>query len=563
MIFWLTLALMTGAAVLAVIWPLALTGKAGRSGSDVEVYRDQLEELERDLAIGSIGKKEAEAARVEIARRLLAATDAAKTANVVSPMSTAWYRRVVSLVALLLLPAGAVGLYIQLGSPEFESKTRIAEHVTEGDQQAPIVESLVAKVEVYLQSNPEDGHGWEVLGPVYLQLGRYTDSVNAWRNTMALLGETADRQANLGEALVAEANGVVTAEAKSAFVRAVVLDKGTVSARYYLGTAAEQDGNRAEAAKIWRELIAEAPAGAHWVSDVRTALARVESNPITASGPTAADTAAAAKQPPDQQTAMIRAMVDGLATRLKQDGSDPDGWIRLVRSYEVLGETDKAQSAIADAQQALGNEPDKRRRLELGLKELGVSVVAPVQTTSPTAEPPQHADEAIPAMVNRLGERLKKSGSDPDGWMMLTRSYLTLGDKQKAAAAIKDARAALSSDPAKLQLFNEALRRFKIDEDQGAASATTTPMAADSRAPPQTDPAANEMIRGMVTRLADRLKKDGSDLDGWLQLVRSYVVLGERDKAMDAAANARQAIAGDQEKRQRLDEFVKSLGLDG
>jgi cytochrome c-type biogenesis protein CcmH len=562
MIFWLILALMTGAAVLAVIWPLALTGKAGRSGSDVEVYRDQLEELERDVAAGSIGKKEAEAARVEIARRLLAAADAAKTASVVSLMPPAWYRRVVALVALLLLPAGAVGLYIQLGSPEFASETRIAQHGMESDQQAPI-ESLVAKVEVHLQSDPQDGHGWEVLGPVYLQLGRYTDSVNAWRNTIALLGESADRQANLGEALVAETNGVVTAEAKSAFVRAIILDKTTVSARYYLGTAAEQDGNRVEAAKIWRELIAEAPAGAHWVSDVRTALARVEGDPITVSGPTAADIAAAAKQPPDQQTAMIRAMVDGLAARLKQDGSDPDGWLRLVRSYKVLGEADKAQSATADAQQALANKPDQRRRLESGLKEFGVSVVAPVQTTNPTVGPPQHADEAIPAMVNRLGERLKKSGSDPEGWMMLARSYLALGDTQKAAAAIKDARAALSGDPAKLQVFNEALRRFKIDEDQSATSATSIPMAAESRAPPQADPPADEKIRSMVARLADRLKKDGSDLDGWLQLVRSYVVLGERDNAMDAAANARQAIAGDQEKRHRLDEFVKSLGLDG
>jgi cytochrome c-type biogenesis protein CcmH len=146
---------------------------------------------------------------------------------------------------------------------------------------------------------------------------------------------------------------------------------------------------------------------------------------------------------------------------------------------------------------------------------------------------------------------------------MLTRSYLALGDKQKAAAAIKDARAALSGDPTQLQLFNEALRRFKIDEDQSAASATTIPMAAESRAPPQAEPPANEMIRSMVARLADRLKKDGSDFDGWLQLVRSYMVLGERDKATEAAANARQVIGGDSGKRQRLDGLVKSLGLDG
>jgi len=120
-----------------------------------------------------------------------------------------------------------------------------------------------------------------------VQLGRYTDSANAWRNTLLLLGESADREANLGEAIMAEANGVVTDEAKSAFVRAVTLDDTTVSARYYLGMAAEQDGKREEAAKIWRELIAEAPSDAHWLNDVRTALARIEASPAAlSSGPT-------------------------------------------------------------------------------------------------------------------------------------------------------------------------------------------------------------------------------------------------------------------------------------
>ncbi len=71
------------------------------------------------------------------------------------------------------------------------------------------------------------------------------------------------------------------------------------------------------------------------------------------------------------------------------------------------------------------------------------------------------------------------------------------------------------------------------------------------------------MIRGMVARLAERLKQDGSDLDGWIRLVRSYVVLGERDKAIAAVDEARRAVGGDAAKRQRFDDFVKTLGLDG
>jgi cytochrome c-type biogenesis protein CcmH len=556
MAFWFILALMTGLATFAVIWPLARSRKDILSGSSIAVYRDQLEELDRDLAAGSIGKIEAEAARVEISKRLLVAAD---SADALPATSTAtWHRRAIALAAILFLPLGAAGLYFSLGSPELASE-RLARG-TQLEARASI-ENLVAKVELYLESNPNDGRGWEVLAPVYMQLGRYTDSVSAWRNTLLILGESADREANLGESLVAEANGVVTVDAKTAFVRAIQLDRTIVSARYYLGVAAEQDGKRAEATEIWRELIAEAPAGAHWLDEVRSALARVETKPAGAlSG--SSETQAAAR--PDQQAVMIRGMVDGLAARLKQDGSDVEGWVKLVRSYTVLGEDDKAQAAISDAQQALANEPDKINLLNSGLKQLKSSLAAsssPIQPGNTLRPPSQHESDTI-QMVARLAERLKKSGSDPEGWIMLTRSYLTLGEKQKALATIRDARTALADNGSSLQLFNEALQQLKIDESGGAGPAPVF-NAAEFRAPEQSDTQTSEMIRGMVTRLADRLKKDGSDFEGWLQLVRSYVVLGERDKAMDAAANARQAIVGDAQKRQRFDEFLKSLGLDG
>jgi len=564
MTLWLIFSLMTAVAILAVIWPLARSGAPVSSGNDVAVYRDQLDELKRDLAAGSIKNTEAEAARVEVSRRLLAAVDAA--ASAVAPATTVWSRRAVALVALVLLPVGAGSLYFRLGSPGLASEPLTAQRGMQIDQPAP-VENLVAKVEAHLQSDPKDGRGWEVLAPVYMRLGRYTDSANAWRNALTLLGEDADREANLGEALVAEANGIVTAEAKAVFVRAVTLDQTTVTARFYLGTAAEQDGKRKEAAKIWRDLIAEAPADAHWVTDVRAALARVETNPAEPSpGPSAAQIAATANQPPDPQTALIRGMVDGLAARLKQDGSDLDGWVRLVRSYKVLGEPDKAQAAIVDAQKAIANDPDMQKRLEAALKELegrAVAARAPIQQADPPAAPPQHDDNAIESMVDRLAERMKNSRSDTEGWIMLTRSYLSLGEKEKAAAAIKDARIALADDAARLQLFNEALQRFKIDGNPNVASAPNTSAPAESRPPAQADKQNTEMIQGMVARLAERLKKDGSDFDGWLQLLRSYVVLGERSKAVSAVVNARQAIGGDIEKRRRLDDLVKSLGLDG
>ena len=466
MIFWFSVALMTAVATLAVAFPLFRKNRTVRSGSDVAVYRDQLDEVERDLAAGLIGKTEAEAARIEISRRLLAAADDEVAPTLSNILAGLWRRRAVMFVSLILLPLGAGSLYVRLGSPSlaFESSRSVATD--------PHIETLVSKIEAHLRGNPNDGRGWEVLAPVYMQLGRYSESVNAWRNVLRLLGDGADREADLGEALMAEANGVITAEAKDAFARAVTLDSTTVSARFYLGVAAEQDGDREKAARIWRDLIADAPVGAHWVSDVRTALTRVES--------------------------------------------------------------------IA-ANEAAGPLP--------GPKPAEMVAAAKVQ-------PSGHDAETVNAMIERLAARLNKSSDDPEGWIMLTRSYLTTGQTDKANAAIADARHALGSDQANLEVFNNALARFKI------AAADATP-AAQASTLPQAPIKNNEMIRGMVARLADRLKQDGSDFDGWMQLVRSYIVLGERDRAKNAAADARHAIGDDIEKRRRFDEFVKGLGLDG
>jgi cytochrome c-type biogenesis protein CcmH len=126
-------------------------------------------------------------------------------------------------------------------------------------------------------------------------------------------------------------------------------------------------------------------------------------------------------------------------------------------------------------------------------------------------------------------------------------------------AAVANARAALAGDKAGLQAFDEALRRFGVD---GRGSSTAPAPAAAASTPAQADDPNSEMIRGMVSRLAERLKQDGSDFDGWMRLVRSYVVLGERDKAIAAAADARRIIGNDADKRRRFDEFVKSLGLE-
>ena len=261
------------------------------------------------------------------------------------PTSATWRRRAVAVLALVLLPLGAAGLYLEFGSPSLPDQPLAPRLAAARGTQS--VDSLIAQVETHLERNPEDGRGWEVIAPIYLRLGRLDDAVKARRNALRLNGQTSEREAALGEALVLAANGVVTAEAKAAFEKAVALDAGHVQARYFLGLAAEQDGDRSQAAATWRALIETAAPDAPWLDFVRRALARVEAR----CGAPAVRPRSKSRRPSDlsaeQRNVMIRGMVERLAERLDRDGSDVEGWLRLVRSYMVLGERDKALAAVA------------------------------------------------------------------------------------------------------------------------------------------------------------------------------------------------------------------------
>lgn len=373
MTLWFLFALMTAAAIFAVLWPLArgTRGSAG-AGSDLAVYRDQLDEVARDRAAGLIADAEAEAARVEVSRRLIAAAESADT-EVVPGGGTTFRRRAAAILALIALPALAAGLYLKLGSPQLPGQPLASRAAT--PLQDRTLDTLVAQVEEHLAKNPDDGRGWEVVAPVYLRLGRFDEAVKARRNALRLNGASAGREADLGEALMAEANGVVTDDAKAAFDRALTHDSKNLKARFFLGVAAHQDGQSAKASEIWRDMLKDAQPDSPWIGMVREALASVEgtSDAVSASaapGPSAEDVAAAGQMKPEDRNTMVRGMVDRLAERLKRDGSDLDGWLRLVRAYTVLGERERALSALADARRALGHDTDKLRRLDELVKEL-------------------------------------------------------------------------------------------------------------------------------------------------------------------------------------------------
>ena len=210
------------------------------------------------------------------------------------------------------------------------------------------------------------------------------------------------------------------------------------------------------------------------------------------------------------------------------------------------------------------------------IDEKSPAVTATAPPPHPAAAVPEHNGGAIEAMVERLAERLKKDGGNVPGWIQLVRSYRVLGKDDKAKAAVAEAHTALANDQEALQRLDQGLAALETEAAPGGAdSAAAGPAPAPGIAPKGPDanqvaaaaqmaPAErNEMIEGMVARLAQRLAENGSDVDGWLRLIKAYSVLGERDKAQAAAASARTALAADNDNLRRIGELTKALGLEG
>jgi len=370
MIFWVILAVLAVLASLSVLMPLYRARRIEQrlAGQEVSVYRDQLREIERDVERGVIPESEAEAARTEIARRLIKA-DASKSDG--APEATSKRpRQIAAWAAVVGMPLLAIGLYLFVGSPNLPDdplEARMTAPPGESDTAA-----LIARVEDHLAAHPDDGQGWAVLAPVYVRLGRYDDAVTAYGNAVRLLGSTAEREAALGEAIVQANQGIVTKEAEAAFRRAEALDRSLIGPRFYMALAFGQQGHTQEAIEALQALLAEAPSGAPWIAPVRATLDRLQSVAAAAPGPTAGDVEAAANLAPEDRLAMIEGMVAQLADRLKTQPDDAEGWARLVRSYMVLGRPDDARTALADARVALAGEPDKLATVESEAKAVGL-----------------------------------------------------------------------------------------------------------------------------------------------------------------------------------------------
>lgn len=374
MILWMVLTVM--AAVVAALITLSLVRRhdartEGREAS-LTVLADQLRELDEQAATGLVAPAEAEGMRTEIKRRMLAIERSRPASH--RPLGNEMLGRIAVGGAMLVVLA-AVGIYGLIGSPDLavapDAPAAPATAAAPGDTDVARaqIEGMIAQIETRLKDQPDDAEGWRMLGLARIQAARFAEAADAYRRAIALDANVPGQQSAFGEALVLAADGIVTPEAKAAFTKAIAEDAADPRARYFLAVAKDQAGDRRGALNDWVKLLNEAPTDAPWASELRTFVeqaakeggvdlnGRLKPAAAAPRGPNAADIANAESMNAGDRQAMIQSMVDGLAARLAANPRDAEGWQRLIRARQVMGDQAGAAKALADARKVFADDP--------------------------------------------------------------------------------------------------------------------------------------------------------------------------------------------------------------
>lgn len=420
MLFWIFAAAMTAAVLLLIALPLLRTRAeaSGRAAYDLEVYRDQLAELERDVGRGLVSQSQAAAARAEIGRRMLAAAEEAKSSGTVKAAPARG--KLAAAFLAVALPVGALAVYLPLGRPELPAQP-LAYRDLNKEQEGPSPQQMVAamdKLKQHLAQNPDDLRGWVLMGQTYARIGRYQEAADAFRKAVPLSQGDASVAAAFGEMLVNANGGVMTDEATRTFADVLAKDPKDPRARFYAALGRFQAGDLQGALDGWRALAAETPADAPWLPTVQERIretatklgldvASVMPQPLPAEAPQAGGGAG--------QDEMVRGMVESLAAKLQANPDDPNGWMMLSRSYGVLGRHEEALNA---ARQAVQRAP--------GRADVHVAVADALLARSPEAAP------MPPDAVKALRDALAIEPQHPKALWLLGLDAANTGRKAEA-----------------------------------------------------------------------------------------------------------------------------------
>ncbi len=361
MILWVILACLTAAIVVYIVAPLYRNaGNASYGAHEIELYKAQLQEVASDVRRSVISETEARDVSREISRRLLAAS--AENQRLMQNPRTRLVRAGLATGALAsAITVLSLAVYLSVGSPQLPGQPLAARLQSPGE--ADKIEAMVAKVEARLRSHPDDGAGWNVIAPVYMRLQRFNDAAEAFGKAMALLGETPERLAGLGEASIAANDGVASMLARAALQKALQQRPDLFRARFLLALADETSGDKV-AARAGYEVLLKSSLAPEWRQAVEAKLAALDRKPL-AEPESSGDIA--------ERQKMIEGMVAGLAERLGKKGGEVGEWLRLVRAYSVLGKKEDAMAAVEKARTQFAGNLDALKQINdfaaaMGLK---------------------------------------------------------------------------------------------------------------------------------------------------------------------------------------------------
>lgn len=340
MLLWIIIIAGAVAAALTLFWPLLRRNAPHEAVKDdaTLIYARQLAELDEEEASGRITKAEAESIRRETGRRMIAAAKSATHAQA----GTAQPRPLLFVACAVLAAIASVGLYLHWGSPDAASQIERDMARLEGANAEELITILTRR----MVESPTDPQGWKLLGKALAERERYAEAAQAYARAIAATDDPdAALLGDYGEAATIAEGGTVPPEAIVAFERARAKEPMDPRPRLYLAMAQEQFGDVAGAISALETLLSDSSADAPWRPLVERQLVRMRA---AQSGVDAPD---------------IQAMVDGLAARLAEDPNDLDGWLMLIRAYEVLGEAEKADAARASAREAFASDAQALARL--------------------------------------------------------------------------------------------------------------------------------------------------------------------------------------------------------
>lgn len=373
MVFWILAALISLGSACLMILPMFRSAGKEEVDSDIAVYKDQLAEIDRDLARGVLDKAEAETSRAEVGRRLLAASDRSSSSDKAAPRSATTIATL-GIVALSVVGGGL--LYQQIGAPgapdrplaardfraERPSQEQFEAQMAELNEQDAIVPEgreaeLIDQLRQALKDRTDDVVGHQLLANTLSTLRQFPEAWRAQQKVVDLKGSTvaAADYTTQAELMVFAARGYVSPEAEDVLREALLRDPSDRRARFYSGAAMAQNGQPQAAMDLWTGLLKEDDPDAPWKEPVREQIRQLAANeglplpPSMQRGPDAAAVEAAQDMNAEDRNEMIRGMVEGLAERLATEGGTPDEWARLISALGVLGEVERARTIAEEA----------------------------------------------------------------------------------------------------------------------------------------------------------------------------------------------------------------------